>query len=308
MTITLPKPVAKKVISSLIKGDDYRKHIIEIIDAEFFKDCQVFFDLIFKAKLNKKNNSIDWYIQNFLNEKVPINDAINYACLNRKTVTNMFGTAKKEIALPFAKQHFNDLFEIINDISNNNNLPFLSLKQEDKNEITLSSAETFLVINVLAVKRASIRGGAWSTVGKRVESPLMQTLCCLYSVPKENYNRKSNSTEATGLDFEREIDFYLVDNKKQEYKCEVKLMGQGNPESADVFYARDSKIFVADKLSDTNKKQLNSEKINWVELRANQGFKRFKSVLENLNIPHSDIPKEIDIDKTLNSVFKQIFD
>ena len=57
------------------------------------------------------------------------------------------------------------------------------------------------------------------------------------------------------LNFEREIDFYLVNNN-QNYKCEVKLMGKGNPESADAVIARDSKIFVADKISDLNKNQL----------------------------------------------------
>ncbi len=45
-------------------------------------------------------------------------------------------------------------------------------------------------------------------------------------------------------------------------------MGRGNPESADAVIARDSRIFVADKLSDTNKAQLNSLKVEWVELHS----------------------------------------
>lgn len=39
-------------------------------------------------------------------------------------------------------------------------------------------------------------------------------------------------------------------------------MGKGNPESADAVIARDSKVFVADKLSDLNKKQLDTLKVN----------------------------------------------
>ena len=82
-------------------------------------------------------------------------------------------------------------------------------------------------------------------------------------------------------------------------------MGRGNPESADAVIAMDSKVFVADKLSDANKKQLDSLKVNWVELRTNDCFKRFKKVLENLGIPHSDYHGNID--KDLDKVFKEIF-
>ncbi len=64
----------------------------------------------------------------------------------------------------------------------------------------------------------------------------------------------------------------LIFNGKNQHKCEVKLMGRGNPESADAVIAKDSKVFVADKLSDTNKKQLNSREVEWVELRSTGGF------------------------------------
>ena len=82
-------------------------------------------------------------------------------------------------------------------------------------------------------------------------------------------------------------------------------MGRGNPESADAVIARDSKVFVADKLSDTNKKQLNSRKVEWVELRSDGGFKRFEIVLDNFKIPHNKLPNNID--KELDKVFKEIF-
>ncbi len=98
--------------------------------------------------------------------------------------------------------------------------------------------------------------------------------------------------------------YFLVEGKNQ-YKCEVKLMGRGNPESADAVIARDSKIFVADKLSDTNKKQLDSLGVEWVELRANGGFQRFEIVLDHLKIPHNKLPK--DIDRKLETIFKEIF-
>lgn len=82
-------------------------------------------------------------------------------------------------------------------------------------------------------------------------------------------------------------------------------MGRGNPESADAVIARDSKVFIADKLSETNKKQLNSLGVEWVELRSAGGFKRFETVLNHLKIPHEKLPGNID--KKLEIVFEEIF-
>ena len=170
--------------------------------------------------------------------------------------------------------------------------------------VDLNVSESLIVINTLAVKRAAIRGGSWSTAGKRVEKPLMQTLCKLYGISDKNYALKIKGQDLEGDEFEREIDFYLIEGKNQ-YKCEVKLMGIGNPEGADAVMARDSKVFVADKLSDTNKKQLNSRNVEWVELRSAGGFMRFETVLRNLKIPH--IKLRDNFDNKLNSVFREIF-
>jgi hypothetical protein len=82
-------------------------------------------------------------------------------------------------------------------------------------------------------------------------------------------------------------------------------MGKGNPESADAVIARDSDVFIADKLSDLNKKQLTSLKVQWVELRGVNGLKRFAVVLKNLGIPYEDISG--DINSKLEKIFKEIF-
>jgi len=64
-------------------------------------------------------------------------------------------------------------------------------------------------------------------------------------------------------------------------------------------------VFIADKLSDQNKNQLDSLNIHWVELRTQNGFRRFKNVLEKLNIPHKDFVGNLDND--LNVIFDEIF-
>ena len=97
------------------------------------------------------------------------------------------------------------------------------------------------------------------------------------------------------LDVDREIDFYLK-NGRNEYKCEVKLMGQGNPESADAIIARGSSLFVADTLSQQNKNQCEQLGICWVACRDKEGYKRFKLALEKFEIPYTDYDGNLDKD------------
>jgi hypothetical protein len=82
-------------------------------------------------------------------------------------------------------------------------------------------------------------------------------------------------------------------------------MGKGNPESADAVIARDSKVFVADKLSETNKKQLDSLENEWVELRSEYEYKKFENILDKLNIPYVKLLENFD--EKLESVFDEVF-
>lgn len=133
----------------------------------------------------------------------------------------------------------------------------------------------------------------------------MLTLCKLYQVADENYavKLKGKNIEVDETTFEREIDFYLIEGGNQ-YKCEVKLMGKGNPESADAVIARDSRIFVADKLSDMNKRQLKSRKVDWVELRSENGFQKFAAVLDSLQITRGEMLEVSE--ENLENIFAEI--
>ena len=155
------------------------------------------------------------------------------------------------------------------------------------------------------MKRAAIRGGAYSATGKNVEGPLMVTICKLFNVSKENYSLNIvGGGKASYGDFEREIDFFLQNDDKV-YKCEVKLMGKGNPESADAFIARESNIFVADKLSETNKTQFDSLGAHWVELRSQDGFLRFEKLLKAYNIGYT-VPSIEDLDSQIDQILNEI--
>ena len=122
----------------------------------------------------------------------------------------------------------------------------------------------------------------------------MLALCRLYQVSSKYYNAE-HFVKNKMLDVDREIDFYLIKGDKQ-YRCEVKLMGQGNPESADAIIARNSSLFVADTLSQQNKNQCDQLGICWVACRDKEGFRRFKLALEKFNIPYIDYVGDLNKD------------
>ena len=291
MTQTLSEEVAKRIILKLLKGEDYRIEIISLINTEFLQYAIDFFKKLVDAKLKNKDITKDWYKKEFLNENLSSDDIAINAGLNKKTISNMYNSATKEIVIDAANEHYETLHQAIEGLVENGSEIDLILTIKMRGiSIDLNVSESLIAINALAVKRAALRGGLWSSAGKRVEKPLMMTLCNLYEVPEENYCvLPRNKKELGDYEFEREVDFYLK-NQGKEFKCEVKLMGKGNPESADAVIARDSKVFVADKLSETNKKQLDSLNIEWIELRDKKlGFRKFERVLKNLNIPHKKL-------------------
>jgi len=81
-------------------------------------------------------------------------------------------------------------------------------------------------------------------------------------------------------------------------------MGRGNPESADAIFARESDVFVADKLSDLNKREAERLNVKWVELRDENGYKRFGIVLQELGIPHTEF--EGNLDEHLDNILREL--
>jgi len=301
--MTLTDQVAKNIIRKLLRGDDYRIEVVTLINAQFLQFVIDFFKKIVEAKLQSKSITSDWYKDAFLNPNLSASEIAINSGLNKKTIHNMFNSSTKEIIIDASNEHYDTLYKSIQELVKTEHELELTLTIKLKGvSVDLNVSESLIVINTLAVKRAELRGGLWSTAGKRVEHPLMLTLCKLYSVREENYKAKFKKDGSKG--FDREIDFYLLKDGK-EFSCEVKLMGRGNPESADAVIARASTVFIADKLSQQNKNQLDHLKINWIELRTQDGYKRFKKTLDNLKIPYKDYNGNLD--KDLDKVFATIF-
>lgn len=298
--LTITDAVIKKIVQRLIKSQDYRIEIVSLINAEFLQYTVDFFRRIVEAKLKNQAVTTDWYRAEFLNPSLPSDELIINSGLNKKTISNMYNSARREIVLEATIKHYEQLYETINSLVEQGSDTDITLTIKFRGvSVDLNINESLIVINTLAVKRAELRGGAWSTAGKQVEKTLMLTLCKLYSVPEAHF-------ELTGLtEAQREVDFYLISRQGKRFQCEVKLMGKGNPESADATIARESDVFIADKLSDLNKQQLNSRKIKWVELRSENGYRRFQEVLGELNVPSTDFKGNLD--DRLEEIFSEIF-
>lgn len=293
--MTLTDQIVKNIITRIIKSQDYRIEIVNLINAEFLQFAVDFFKKIAIAKLESKEITIDWYKKAFMGDELSSDEIAINSGLNKKTISNMYGTATKSIVIEAANEHFESLYSSIESLVEINSEIDLTLTIKMKNvAVDLNVSESLIVINTLAVKRSALRGGLWSTAGKSAEKYLMLTLCKMYQVSDLNYNA-SYFVKDKGKKVDREIDFYLL-NKGKEYLCEVKLMGKGNPESADAIIARNSNVFVADTLSKQNKNQCDQLGVNWVALRDKGGYKRFKAVLEKLEIPHEDYNGDLEKD------------
>lgn len=300
--MTLSDAVTRAIVTRLLNGQDYRIEIINLLNAKFFDYVIAFFKKIIAAKLDDETITLDWYKEHFLNPDLPSDDILNHSGLNRKTVSNMYNSARREIVLDVSIESYERLVDLISELTDAEPDIDVTLSLKLKGaSVDLTLSETLIVINAIAVRRSSIRGGLWSTAGKRVEEPLMHALCRLHQVPEVHYTYALKGKKAF-----REVDFYLIDPTGKQHKCEMKLMGKGNPESADAVIARDSSVFVADKLSDRNKKQLNGLGVEWVELRQSDGYKRFATVLHNLQIPSENYNGNLveDLPNILDEVFQ----
>lgn len=297
--MTLADSVIKNIIRKLLVGEDYRGEIIEWIDATFLQYAIDFFKRVVEAKLHHEDVTPDWYKAEMLKPEFPKEDIAIHAGLNIKTINNTRNSTRKEVVIEESLKHYDALYRLIQELVSSENMDVTLTIKFRGVSVDLNISESLIVINTLAVKRAEIRGNAWSTAGKKVERPLMRTLCALHRIPKKYFEEVSSPKHS------REVDFYLIDGRGKPRRCEVKLMGKGNPESADAVLARDSEVFIADKLSELIKKELNRREVLWVELRGAKNFKQFEQVLEKLKIPFT--PFKGDLSKALDKILNRIF-
>ena len=285
--MTFGEEVVQRTVSKLLSGCDYRDEVINAVNTLFFDFSLKFFKQILDAKLNSNPVNMNWYKEHFINsDNVTPDDAAIYSGLNKKSITNMYGSASREIVLNAANDNFEYLRSLLAELESDADNGLAVTISISYNDITvhLSLTESLIVINALATKKLQIRGGAWSSIGKRVEKPLVDELCKLAGVPEQNIDR--TFVRDKNLPYDRETDYKLISRNGKVYRIEVKLMGKGNPESADATFARDCDIFIADTLSEQNCAQLTARGIEYLVLRGNHhSLGDFVKILDRLNIP-----------------------
>lgn len=289
--MTFENEVIEKTIDRLIHGQDYREEIIRSINALFLDFTIDFFKKIVAAKINSEDICIDWYSKYFINSNnYTADEAAIYAGINKKTITNIYGTATRNVVLTVANENFDYLIKMLNELENDASSGLAISIRLSYNDITvnLSLPESLLVINALATKKMQIRGGAWSSIGKKVEKPLIDKLCKMVGVPAINIDNTVFIKDKS-KPFDREVDYKLISRTNKIYRIEVKLMGKGNPESADATIARDSDIFIADTLSEQNCKQLESRGVKYLILKGcSNPICKFKQILAELDVPFTE--------------------
>ncbi|MCM1534195.1 MAG: CfrBI family restriction endonuclease [Corallococcus sp.] len=275
--MTFENEIIEKTVEKLIKGLDYREEVIRSINAVFLDFTVEFFKKIVSAKINSEDINLDWYKKYFItSNNFSADEAAIYAGINKKTITNIYGTANKDVVLNVANENFEYLSAIIGELENDANSGLAISIKISYNNITvdLSLSESLLVIN-------------WSSIGKKVEKPLIDKLCSVVGVPSENIDNKIFKKDKS-KNFDREVDYKLISRTGKVYRIEVKLMGKGNSESADATIARDTDIFVADTLSDQNRRQLESRGIKYLSLKGQtDSVDKFKRILNELDIPYA---------------------
>ena len=292
------------VLRMIIKAEPYRKPVINEISDDFLEFTVRFFKDVAYAKLEGMGIDEDWYKRYFLEGDFVPSQKLVYAGLNDKTVLNVFGSSSQKVILRAAPEYYDELLHRVDALIDREfaQVRFaLTIKYNDFS-VELNLKESLIVINVLGAKHAEIRGAAWSRLGKRLEIPLMLTLARLYEVPRDNYAGKGLSAES------RDVDFQFLDKYGNSFRCEVKLVGKGNPESSDSPMARRSNIMVAHTLSSNNKRQLTDRGHHWIELRKAGGYKKAYEVLSYLKIPCVEFDGDLDtaLDEIIPAVFEEI--
>ena len=292
----------QNVLRMILKGEHYRKAVLLQISEDFLRFSVQFFKDVVYAKIEGIGIDDDWYKENFLSGRYSAKETAIYAGLNAKSIFNIYGSSTREVILEVAPAFYDELLQNVESHISNEfaglNLR-LTINYRDVS-VNLTLEETLIVVNTLAAKHAEIRGGAWSGLGKRLELPLMLTLAKLYQVPPSHYAGKGLTGES------REVDIHFLSKSGDQFFCEVKLMGKGNPESADSTIARRSNIFIAQTLSDKNKSQLTNRGHHWVELGAQDGYKRMFTVFIYLDVPCVEFAG--DLDSALDVIIPQVFE
>jgi hypothetical protein len=242
------KELLSQIIIAILEGKDYRPFVLATINKRFVDTAYVLLDRVYQAK--KENKSIDWWLDNLIDKSTNRNEILWFGGLNAKTVTNMMGTAKKEVCVELGKENIRSLELLIKQFMGGEVPRMLVSIIFGNDKVELNELESLILVNTLAAMKLSIQGGAWSEVGKKTEKQLLYTVFELLSIKPSQYVLVFEEMKKRGLVENREIDAIVFsDDSKKALQVELKLLGIGNPEIADEALARKVGLFLIDRLT-----------------------------------------------------------
>ena len=282
----------------ILDGENHRRALFQEINRRFL---DYVFDYVEAVAAAKADAGSGWYAEFLQDPRIATADRAVRGGLPVKTITNIQGKTSPDVVLEETTANIADLNRLIATIQAERGQPsHVATLTVGELEVQLSLEESLIVLNSLAVKRAQISGGLWSSIGKRVEEPLMMVLCRMFNVPDANWAKVPPKVYAHEIDF-------VLQSPGRRCLCEVKMVGRGNPESAKAAPAHDAGLLVADWLSDQQRGVLNGEGIAWVSLADKDGWQRFGKVLDEYDIPHTEGGRPIaELDEVISEVLEEI--
>jgi hypothetical protein len=242
------KELLSKIIISILEGEDYRPFVLATINKRFVDNAYVLLERVYRAK--KKDESIDWWLDNLIDKSTSRNEILWFGGLNAKTVHNMTGTTKREVCIELGKENIRSLGLLIRQFTSGKVPRMLVSIIFGSDRVELNELESLILVNTLAAMKLSIQGGAWSEVGKKTEKQLLYTIFELLSIKPSQYVLVFEEMKKKGLVENREIDSIVFsDDGKKVLQIELKLLGIGNPEIADEALARKVDLFLIDRLT-----------------------------------------------------------
>lgn len=298
---SLSDRIRDDIIVNLLLGNGHRDIVQDVINTAFLDRTVSFFKKVIEAKLNDHTITDDWYKENMMNKDLDKDEIAWNSGLSLKSIGNIHGSQSRNVVIRVSRDHYDQLLRSIHRIIENDDIDITLTLTLKKISIELSIHESLIVINAIAVMRGGVRGGAWSSAGKKIEKPLIETICRILRVDPAAFEDQSIQDENNP----READFVLVNSKGELIRCEIKLMGNGNPESADGAMARGARLFLADKLSDQNKSELDKLDIKWIAMADGNILEQFSKRLDELGVDNVMHGGKLD-EKTIRDVLSAI--
>lgn len=278
-------------------GENHRRVALDEINRLFLAEALDFFTRIAELKLKGEDlDQTDWYRESLLGGAENKMDIAMAAGLAMKSISNIRESTRKEVVIEESIRSYEALSRTLDELVAARNEPSLVITIKiGPVGVDLTIKESLIVVNALATRHETIRGGSWSAIGNALEVPLMEALCLMFDAEQRNWRRAKHK------EFPHQIDFVLMSHGHQ-YPCEVKLMGKGNPEGAKAAHAHNASLLVADRLSDLAKSTLETNNVQWVAMAESSGWQRFGLVLDQFNIEHGPARSLEDLDGILDVV------